>query len=70
MNESDNNTGSGSSGFRHSGIGQFTTFNCLPCGKNKRQLGSKRRRYAGALISVCAQCAEAMDKRAAKRKVP
>lgn len=70
MNESDNKTGNGVSGFRHSGLGHFATFSCLPCGQHRRHLGSKRRRYAGALISVCAKCAEAMDKRAAKRKAP
>lgn len=70
MNESDNNTGTGSSGFRHAGSGHFATFACLPCGQNRRLLGSKKRRYAGALINVCEPCAEAMDKRAAKRKAP
>jgi hypothetical protein len=66
MRSEDDSTRAGMSAFRFAGAGQAITFNCMPCGKNKRQLGSRRRRYAGALITVCGDCAEGMDKRTAK----
>lgn len=67
MRSGDDATRSGLSAFRYAGCGHAITFRCMPCGKSKGQLGSRRRRYAGAQITVCGDCAEAMDNRTAKR---
>lgn len=52
--------------FRHPGVGQTIIFKCMPCNTNKGQLGAKKRRYAGVLMTVCATCADAIDARRAK----
>lgn len=53
--------------FRHPGVGHTIIFRCMPCNQNKGQVGAKKRRHHGVLMTVCAACAAAIDARKAAK---